>query len=156
MVSLPVKIGSITLESANFAVGEKSNATTCVFGVGLIDGESTVTFSSGSNRYAEDTYINIPQQMYLNGDIGASAYSLWLNDIDSENGSILFGGVDHARYTGTLETVPNVNAYESGGISTHFSLPSFLLVFKSKTRLETLVPCTQMWRSQHFWTLVQR
>jgi yapsin 1 len=121
-----VKIGTITLESANFAVGEESNATTCVFGVGLIDGESTVTFSSGSNRNAEDTYINIPQQMYLNGDIGANAYSLWLNDIDSDSGSILFGGVDHARYTGTLETVPIVNAYKSEGISTPFQLTVML------------------------------
>lgn len=124
-----LSIGSLTLDSANFAVGTESNASTCVFGIGLVDGESTVTWSSSSNggsREAQDTYINIPQQMYLDGDIDSVAYSLWLNDIDSDSGSILFGGVDHAKYTGTLQTVPIVNAYESYSIEEPLQLTVML------------------------------
>jgi Eukaryotic aspartyl protease len=36
---------------------------------------------------------------------------LWLNDLDSNTGSILFGGVDSGKYTGTLQTVPIETIY---------------------------------------------
>jgi hypothetical protein len=38
--------------------------------------------------------------------INSNAYSLWLNDLDANTGSILFGGVDSDKYIGDLETLP--------------------------------------------------
>lgn len=40
------------------------------------------------------------------GLINANAYSLWLNDLEANTGSILFGGVDSGKYHGQLETLP--------------------------------------------------
>ena len=45
-------------------------------------------------------------QMVIQGLIKTQAYSLYLDDLASSTGSILFGGVDHAKYTGDLITVP--------------------------------------------------
>jgi Eukaryotic aspartyl protease len=38
--------------------------------------------------------------------ISSNAYSLWLNDLDANTGSILFGGVDTDQFEGTLATLP--------------------------------------------------
>jgi hypothetical protein len=53
-----------------------------------------------------DPYRNLPTQLAHDGVIRSSAYSIWLDDLDSNSGSLLFGGVDHARYTGDLVTMP--------------------------------------------------
>lgn len=44
--------------------------------------------------------------MVKDGLINSNAYSLWLNDLDANTGSILFGGVDTEKYHGKLETLP--------------------------------------------------
>lgn len=48
--------------------------------------------------------------MVAAGLIKAPAYSLWLNDQSSSTGSILFGGVDSARYGGLLQTLDAILA----------------------------------------------
>lgn len=40
------------------------------------------------------------------GLINSNAYSLWLNDLDANTGSILFGGVNTDKYHGQLQTLP--------------------------------------------------
>ena len=45
-------------------------------------------------------------QLVTDGLIISQAYSLWLDDLTSSTGSILFGGVDHTKYSGELVTVP--------------------------------------------------
>ena len=40
------------------------------------------------------------------GLIKSNAYSLWLNDLDANTGSILFGGVNTGKYQGQLQTLP--------------------------------------------------
>lgn len=47
--------------------------------------------------------------MKNSGAIKSNAYSLYLNDSDAKHGTILFGGVDHNKYSGTLYTVALVN-----------------------------------------------
>lgn len=37
--------------------------------------------------------------------IAKAAYSLYLDSSSSSEGSILFGGIDHAKYTGDLTTI---------------------------------------------------
>ena len=44
--------------------------------------------------------------MVESGLINSNAYSLWLNDLQENTGSILFGGVNKAKYHGNLETLP--------------------------------------------------
>lgn len=102
-----VVVGNTTIEGANFAVASVSNSSQPVFGIGLVSDESTVvTVIDGE---LEPTYANLPVQMKQQGIIAHNAYSLWLNDINSAEGNLLFGGVDHAKYSGTLQTVPLVS-----------------------------------------------
>ncbi|KAG9828276.1 candidapepsin-4 precursor, partial [Aureobasidium melanogenum] len=44
--------------------------------------------------------------MMQSGLINTNAYSLWLNDLDASTGSVLFGGVNTEKYTGSLQTLP--------------------------------------------------
>lgn len=71
-----------------------------VLGIGYTTNEVQV----GVN--GEPAYANLPRAMVKNGLIRSTAYSLWLNDLDANTGSILFGGVNSDKYHGTLETLP--------------------------------------------------
>lgn len=60
-------------------------------------------------------YDNFPQALVKAGYIKSAAYSLWLNDLKTHQGSILFGGVDTSKYTGDLQTLPIVPTYGQYG-----------------------------------------
>ena len=54
----------------------------------------------------EAPYPNIPVRLLEEGHINSLSYSIWLNDLDANTGSILFGGVDTEKYDGQLSTLP--------------------------------------------------
>lgn len=64
------------------------------------------TNEAQAGRNGRSAYANLPKAMVRKGLIKSSAYSLWLNDLDANTGSILFGGVNTDKYHGTLETLP--------------------------------------------------
>lgn len=68
-------------------------------------------------RNGQSAYANLPKAMVQKGLIKSSAYSLWLNDLDANTGSILFGGVNTEKYQGTLETLP---IQKVGGVYAEF------------------------------------
>ena len=47
-------------------------------------------------------YPNLPVQMAAEGFTKTVAFSMWLNDLESSTGSLLFGGVDSGKYQGAL------------------------------------------------------
>jgi hypothetical protein len=51
-------------------------------------------------------YQNFMDEMVSNDLTNTKLYSLWLNDLDSSTGSILFGGIDTEKYYGTLYSNP--------------------------------------------------
>lgn len=65
----------------------------------------------------QGAYANLPKAMVQKGLIKSNAYSLWLNDLDANMGSILFGGVNTDKYHGTLETLPIQSV---GGVHAEF------------------------------------
>lgn len=100
---------SLILKEGNLAVADETDSNVGVFGIGYKSLES-----------AQDKYDNIPIQMKQQGFIEKVCYSLYLTPAESEKGSILFGGVDHAKYTGELvkfDIVP-IN-----GVVRHFQIP---------------------------------
>ncbi|CDK25849.1 unnamed protein product [Kuraishia capsulata CBS 1993] len=94
--------GQFEIKDLSFAVVNDTNASdiTGIFGVGLADLEQTL--DSLTSPY---NYLNLPAKMKANGLIKKNLYSLFLNNVSAPHGSILFGGIDHSKYTGTLETV---------------------------------------------------
>ncbi|CAK9438406.1 uncharacterized protein LODBEIA_P26300 [Lodderomyces beijingensis] len=91
------------LDNATFAIVENTTSTIGVFGVGYEELEAT------SNKYT-----NVPLLMKNQGLIARAAYSLYLDSKDAQSGYILFGGIDHAKFTGNLveiSVVPSNGKY---------------------------------------------
>lgn len=87
--------GDITLEAQQFGIVNQSDAGAGIAGIGMEGVEST-----------SDKYPNIPRSFKDQGYISSCAYSLYLDDVSSNTGSILFGGVQSNKYKGKLYTVP--------------------------------------------------
>lgn len=103
-----VSTPSFTISAANFAMAERSNSSEAVWGIGMETTESIAKYVN-SNGDVYPTYPNLPKQMKQQGLIETVSYSLWLNDLRSSSGSLLFGGVDHSKYKGSLQKVPMVS-----------------------------------------------
>ncbi|KAH8689716.1 putative aspartic-type endopeptidase [Talaromyces proteolyticus] len=95
-----LSIGGVSLTSFQFGIGYTSDSIEGVLGIGYTKNEVQV------NRDRKSSYPNLPQAMVDGGLINRNAYSLWLNDLDANTGSILFGGVDNGKYDGSLQTLP--------------------------------------------------
>lgn len=83
-----------------FGIGYQSSSEEGLLGIGYTINEVQV------NRAGEDAYPNFPQLLVNKGVIKSNAYSLWLNDLDANTGSILFGGIDTEKYHGSLSRLP--------------------------------------------------
>ena len=94
------RIGSVSLADFQFGVGEQSTSQRGILGIGYANNEVQVL------RDGDDAYDNLPLKLKSDGHIESAAYSIYLNDLEARRGSILFGGVDSARYDGDLETMP--------------------------------------------------
>lgn len=91
--------GGETITAQEFGIGYTSSSAEGIIGIGYAANEAIV-------EYQAETYANVPQKMVSEGLINSNAYSLWLNDLDASTGSILFGGVNTDKYTGSLQTLP--------------------------------------------------
>ncbi len=99
-VSDSIMIGGAWLDRMQFGVGYESTTSQGILGIGYEVNEVQV------GRAGLNTYPNLPGQLAADGLIAAQSFSLWLNDLDANVGSILFGGVDTERYAGQLQTLP--------------------------------------------------
>jgi hypothetical protein len=52
------------------------------------------------------TFPTLYEQLEFHGYTNRNLFSLWLNDQSASTGTILFGGIDHTKYHGKLQTVP--------------------------------------------------
>lgn len=93
-------VGGQVIRGAQFGLATQSNVNVPVLGLGLPGNEVTVLLGES------DAYPNFVPTLVNQGLIKTSAYSLWLNDLKSESGTILFGGVDTAKFEGKLESYP--------------------------------------------------
>lgn len=103
-VSDTFTVGGTNITDLQFGIGYKSSSPQGILGVGYEINE--VQFGRSGQSYE-----NLPAKLVSEGFIQSNAYSLWLNDLDASTGSILFGGVDTAKYSGTLETLPIQKEY---------------------------------------------
>jgi len=104
-VSDTVRFGGVTIPNQELGVGYQSTSAQGLIGIGYAINEAIVAYDNGQ------PYDNVPVSLVQNGFINTNAYSLWLDDLDASTGSILFGGVNSAKYTGTLGTLPVIPQY---------------------------------------------
>ncbi|KAK9319266.1 aspartic peptidase domain-containing protein [Lipomyces orientalis] len=97
-----LQIGNATVDNFVFGYAEYSNSSVPVLGVSFtLDEES------------KQVYPNMPYRLKQDGTIDIVAYSLWLNDIEASEGSILFGGIDKGKFAGELSVIPMYPALTS-------------------------------------------
>lgn len=122
-----VAILSANISNVNFAVVNATNSSFGVLGIGLEGLEETHTLG----LKLPYTYENWPLQLKNSGAINKVAYSLFLNDASTKAGLVLFGAVDHGKYSGPLTTVPIINIYPH-----HYDKPIRLDVVLDSIALE--------------------
>ena len=91
--------GGKDITGMQFGIGYNSTSAQGILGIGYPTNEASISTTA-------KTYNNLPVQLLNQKVINTMAYSLWLNDLDANTGSILFGGVDRDKYHGELATVP--------------------------------------------------
>lgn len=115
-----VGFGSSTITGQQFGLGLSSTSAEGVMGIGFPSLEAAV-----QNEHSQ-AYANVPQQMAAQGLIDTPAYSLWLDDLYSSTGNILFGGVDTNKYVGHLKTLP-IQKFGGGDLEMIIALSSIAL-----------------------------
>lgn len=91
---------NIGIKKFQFGIGYTSSSPQGILGIGYPQNEVQVA------RFGQSPYENLPARLLADGRIATNAYSIWLDDINSTTGSLLFGGVDRSQYHGNLVTVP--------------------------------------------------
>ncbi|EFQ32674.1 eukaryotic aspartyl protease [Colletotrichum graminicola] len=97
-----VSFGGKTIKDQQLGLAVQTTRAAGLLGLGLTEGTTS-----------DRGYPTILDNMVKQGQIGRKAYSIWLNDLSSAEGMVLFGGVDTEKYIGKLTTLPLVNDYHT-------------------------------------------
>lgn len=113
-----LSIGNIKLNDFIFLSSNDSTYRQSALGLGPTESEYTNLVKNGT------TYPNFLDRLVKDGYISHRIYSLYANDMASSSGSIIFGGIDHSKYSGSLITVPITkdDRYDSINSATIFRL----------------------------------
>jgi hypothetical protein len=90
-----LQINGVTIKSLQMGLATSVQRGVGVLGVGFPTNEAAVT-----------KYPNIIDQLAQQGFTKSRAFSLYLNDRRAKTGTLLFGGVDAAKFIGPLHTLP--------------------------------------------------
>lgn len=99
-------------------------ATLARSGAGVHEGVLGVGFPA--------SYPTLNHNLAAQGIIAGNKYSLWLDDLDAAGGTILFGGLDTAKFVAPLRHVPVVSSQNADG-SVAYNQPAVKL-----TRVSTV------------------
>lgn len=103
-----VSFGLNNVLALSLAVVNQSDSNVGVLGIGLSGLEVT---STGAQRGLY-VYENLPVRMKALGLIKKVLYSLYLDQQRLSSGTVLFGAVDHKKYSGLLSSMPLFNIYK--------------------------------------------
>lgn len=133
-----LNIGSTKLTNMTMAAATQVQTPAIgVMGIGYQAGESIEESIAAGDGGA--LYPNVINVLKNQGHINQLAYSLWLNDVDANTGSILFGGVDTAKYHGDLIALPIQLDAQTGNL-TSFTVAWTGLSFTSGGKTSDLSP----------------
>ncbi|EXJ89647.1 hypothetical protein A1O3_02714 [Capronia epimyces CBS 606.96] len=108
-ISDNLSLGGVTVESVEMALastGAGSGPSSQTYGI------MGVGYPSNEAGPAANEYPNIVQDLVSQGIISSYSYSLWLDDLASQTGTILFGGYNSAKFSGQLtviDTLPDAD-----------------------------------------------
>lgn len=93
-----VSLGGATVKNVQLGVVSSTSVNTGVFGIGPDTLEA-----------ADTQYKNFPDLLVQQGLISSNYYSLYLDGPTAASGSVIFGGIDSSKYSGSLIKVPVVS-----------------------------------------------
>ncbi|RDW82581.1 hypothetical protein BP6252_03693 [Coleophoma cylindrospora] len=108
-------IGGSTIKNFQMGLALDSTIGVGIMGIGYNTSEANTQTGNGT------IYPNLPEALVNAGLIKTNAYSLWLDDLQSSTGSVLFGGIDTDKFTGSLVSIP-VYPSTRGGVTTSFTV----------------------------------
>ena len=111
-----IGVGGITLNGLEMGLATNTTVGTGIMGLGYALNEAVCNVAGPC-----PTYPTIVEQMVSQKKINTRAYSLWLDDLQAQTGSILFGGVDTAKYHAPLISLP-IERDQYSGLFTSFSV----------------------------------
>ncbi|GAV55484.1 hypothetical protein ZYGR_0AV01150 [Zygosaccharomyces rouxii] len=117
-----INIGNVSLANVSMGIANLTNSSVGILGIGLSNLENTYTGVENVKNRDTHKYLNFPMMLKAQGLIEKNVYSLFLNRKRAYEGSILFGAVDHSKYTGQLYTVPMLNLYKQQGLQAPLQL----------------------------------
>ncbi|KAH9888649.1 aspartic peptidase domain-containing protein [Xylariomycetidae sp. FL2044] len=139
-------IGGAAIDSLQMGLAENTTINSGLLGIGF-----------AANVAANQAYPNIIDLLVDQNLIDSQAYSLYLDDLYAETGTILFGGLDTQKFIGELKSVPiqpdeeDSDAYSSftvtlssltstdgNGTVTNYTRSSFPVILDSGTTLTYL------------------
>lgn len=103
--------GQYYSDTVSFSSDGSNPVKNTIFGVASVSTVQPVFGIGKSNLEASDIisgweYDNFPVLLQKQGYIDRLAYSVYLNDENANTGNVLFGGIDHAKYDGSLVSLP--------------------------------------------------
>lgn len=104
------QIANATVANMTMGLGIDTTITYGLLGVGYASNEAIIS----TEESLDAQYDNLPALMMKEGLIATNAYSLWLNDLDSSTGNILFGGIDTSKYVGSMTRIPTIRNNATG------------------------------------------
>jgi hypothetical protein len=123
-------VSGSSISNVPFGIGYRSTSSQGILGVGYASNEASVGTTG-------ETYQNLPLVMTAAKAINSPAYSLWLNDLNANTGSILFGGVDTDKYSGNLNTLPVI---KEQGVYREFIIALTGLTAAGQSIISTAIP----------------
>lgn len=90
-----ITIGKSSIKQQQMGLAIETSVGSGIMGLGY-----------ATNEAAQQEYASIIDQMVSQGVINTKAYSLYLDDLQASSGSIIFGGIDTAKFSGELISLP--------------------------------------------------
>ncbi|KAK1709493.1 aspartic peptidase domain-containing protein [Colletotrichum lupini] len=104
-MSESVTVGNTSISNNTMGLGQTGKLTSpliAILGVGPSSSEASVLANNAK------PYTNFPENLKAQGLTKSLAYSVYLNDFRSPTGSVVFGGMDTAKFTGQMQMIPLV------------------------------------------------
>lgn len=129
-ISDEFEIGGAKLDNFTMGLAMKASVNFGLVGVGYAANEASI-------ETINQEYPNLPIALNQAGMINSVAYSLWLNDLGSSTGNILFGGIDTEKYIGDLTRI-NIIKSSSEDNFTDFTVALTSITASSPSGTDTL------------------
>ncbi|CAG9995081.1 unnamed protein product [Clonostachys byssicola] len=105
-----VHIGSVSIKNQQLGLALQSLRPTGIMGLGL-----------SANVATRQKYKTIVDNLVDQGFIDRAAFSLYLNDLESDSGTVLFGAIDQKKFIGNLTVLP-LTSQQAGSQVTSFNV----------------------------------